>query len=204
MEAPKAVVFDLGKVLLEFDFQVFARNLAEDSTRSADEIMQGIVGSDILIDYEYGRTTSQQFFQQVKAFSGYRGDFNAFEPVFGEIFTEMTEMTALHRQLKVQSIPTYIFSNTNAIAIQIVRKRYEFFNGFDGYIFSYEHQAMKPEAALYEVVGQRSGLKGKDLLFIDDKPENIHAAIGRGWNGIVQIDPKETRAGLQNLGLLAD
>ncbi len=204
MGVPKAVVFDLGKVLLEFDFSIFARNLAKNATLSAEAIVKEVVGSEILIDYEYGRTTSQEFFQQVKAATGYQGDFRSFEPVFGAIFTEMTEMTALHGQLRAQKIPTYIFSNTNEIAIQIVREQYEFFQGFDDYIFSYEHQAMKPESALYEVVEQRSALKGSDLVFIDDKPENIHAAKERGWHGIVQQDSKHTQAGLRALGLPVD
>ena len=59
-----------------------------------------------------------------------------------------------------RDIRTYIFSNTNHLAIENVRKLYPFFRDFDDYIFSYEHGAMKPDSKLYEVVEERSGCRG--------------------------------------------
>ena len=200
MGAPKVVIFDLGKVLLEFDFQIFARNLSAQSELNADEVMDKIVGSDVLINYEYGRTSSEEFYRQVSELSGYSGDYGQFENLFGEIFTEIPEMVALQRDLRSVGVPRYIFSNTNEIAIRSIRQQFDFFSEFDGYIYSYEHGAMKPEAPLYEVVEKRVGHAGADLVFIDDKEENIHAAIDRGWHGIIQKNPASTRAQLGDLG----
>ncbi len=200
MSVPKAVVFDLGKVLLEFDFQIFARNLSAQSEMSADDIMEKVVGSDVLVEYEYGRTSSEDFYRQVKELSGYTGDYGNFENLFGEIFTEIPEMVALQRQLRGSGIPCYIFSNTNEIAIRIVRRQFEFFANFDGYVYSYEHLAMKPEASLYKVVEEVVGKTGQDLVFIDDKGENIQAAKEQGWHGIVHQQPDETRRQLTDLG----
>ncbi len=200
MGLPKVVVFDLGKVLLDFDFRIFAHNLSAQSKLSADEVMEKVVGSDVLVDYEYGRTGSQEFYHQVKDLSGYSGGYPAFENLFGEIFTEIDEMVSLQRELKTLGVPRFIFSNTNEIAIRIIRQQYEFFSEFDGYIYSYEHRAMKPEGPLYEVVEKIIGCSGQDLVFIDDKEENIHAAIDRGWHGVVHKEPSSTRSQIKNLG----
>lgn len=204
METPKAVVFDLGKVLLEFDFQIFARHLSVEADIGPAEVMERVVHSDVLVDYEYGRSSSEDFYQQVKTISGFRGDYSSFEKLFGEIFTEISEMVALHSRLKNAGIPTYIFSNTNDIAVRIIRQQFEFFRGFSGYILSYEHRSMKPDAELYQVVEDLTGMRGSELVFMDDKEENIQAAILRGWNGIVHVSSVETEAALRDLGLKTD
>jgi FMN phosphatase YigB (HAD superfamily) len=204
MEIPKAVVFDLGKVLLEFDFQIFAKRLADESDIGAREIMARVVDSNVLVEYEYGRTSSEQFYDQVKSISGFRGDYSSFECLFGEIFTEIPEMVGLHRRLKESGLPTYIFSNTNDIAVRIIRQQFAFFGGFSDYVLSFEHFSMKPDSELYQVVEKVTGLKGSDLVFMDDKEENIHAAKQRGWKGIVHVNSGETEAALRGLGLKFD
>ena len=61
---------------------------------------------------------------------------------------------------------------------------------------------MKPDAQLYEVVERLSGRRGADLLYLDDRPENIAAGAARGWQVILQETPEKSRAAVQKLGLL--
>lgn len=201
MEAPKVVVFDLGKVLLDFDFSIFARDLARNARVDAEEVLNLVVQSDVLIEYETGRTTSAAFYRQVSELTGYSGDAASFEQCFGNIFTELPEMIATQQELKSAGIPTYIFSNTNEIAIKVIRDLYPFFGGFDAYVYSYQEQSMKPDSKIYEVVEKVTGHRGSDLVFIDDKPENIEQARQRGWHGIVHRGADITRAELRQLGL---
>jgi HAD superfamily hydrolase (TIGR01509 family) len=111
-------------------------------------------------------------------------------------------MVRLHSELRSQGFPTYIFSNTNELAIRYIRRNFPFFQNFDGYILSYEHQSMKPEAKLYEVVEAQSRTRGADILYLDDRPENIEAGAARGWQVILQESAEKTRAQVQALGLL--
>jgi HAD superfamily hydrolase (TIGR01509 family) len=99
-------------------------------------------------------------------------------------------------------LPTYIFSNTNELAIHHIRRNFPFFANFDGYILSYEHGAMKPGAKLYEVVERTSGHRGAEILYLDDRPENVEAGAARGWQAILQENPDKTRAAIAALGLL--
>ena len=96
-------------------------------------------------------------------------------------------------ELKKTKLPTYIFSNTNDLAVEHIRNRFPFFSDFDGYVLSYEHGAMKPSAKLYEIVERMSGRRGGEILYIDDRPENVAAGVARGWQGILHESPERPR-----------
>jgi glucose-1-phosphatase len=188
----RAVVFDLGKVLVDFDYGIAARKLAENSAAPAAEIQAVIDQSPLLFRYECAQMTTREFFDEVRARIAYRGTFDEFAAAFADIFTEIPEMTRLHAELARSGLPTFVLSNTNEIAITHVRRNFPFFANFNDYIFSFEHGALKPQAAIYEVAEQRSGCRGAEILFLDDKPENVEAAAKRGWRTICHRSIAET------------
>src|SRR5258708_2052505 len=104
----------------------------------------------------------------------------------------MDEMVELHAALRRKKIPTFIFSNTNEIAVGHIRRSFPFFSELDGYILSYQHGAMKPKAKLYEVVEEMTKRRGADILYLDDRPENVEAGAARGWRVILQETPERT------------
>lgn len=197
--SPKVVVFDLGKVLVDFDYGLAAHRLAENSTASAAEVRAVIDQTPLLFRYEEGQMTTQEFFTEVKARIGFRGGFEEFAAPFGDIFTELPEMTALHAELRARGVPTFILSNTNDIAISHIRRRFPFFANFDGHVLSYECAALKPHARIYEIAEQRTGCRGGEILFLDDKPENVEAAVPRGWQTICHVSAAESRARVRSL-----
>lgn len=200
-----AVVFDLGKVLLDFDYDIVVRGLASRGSRlGLPEIRRLLVDSPLLPAFEHGRLSSREFFEAIRAETGYPGTFEEFAALFADIFSEIGPMVALQARLRDLGIPTFIFSNTNELAIDHVRQRYPFFAHFDGYILSYEHGAMKPEPALYEVVERLSGRRGPQLVYLDDRAENVEAGATRGWHAILHTDPAVSRQRLTALGVLPD
>ena len=76
--------------------------------------------------------------------SGFTGDLVEFALIFGDIFSPIEPMIKLHSDLQALGLPTYLFSNTNALAIQHIRRQFSFFELFNGHILSFEHFAMKP------------------------------------------------------------
>jgi len=111
-------------------------------------------------------------------------------------------MVQLQLELQQRGMPAYVFSNTNELAAEHIRRNFPFYSRFDGYILSYEHGAMKPDARLYEVVERQSGRRDAEILYLDDRPENIAAGAARGWQVILQESPEKSRAAVQKLGLL--
>jgi putative hydrolase of the HAD superfamily len=198
----KAVVFDLGKVLVDFDYMIAARRLAARSGMSPEQLMAVLVRSSIFIEYERGRVTRRELFDEVCRATGFNGSLEEFARFFSDIFTEIKPMVEMHAELRKRGLATYVFSNTNDLAVEHLRRAFPFLRDFEGYIFSYEHGALKPEAGLYEVVERQSGRRAGELLYLDDRLENTEAGAARGWQVILHESPEKSRAAIRELGLL--
>ncbi len=191
-QAVRAVIFDLGKVLLDFDYTRAAQALAPHSHLTPVEFKRVVDQSPLLHQFESGRLNNEEFYREVCQMTGYRGGFDAFASAFGDIFDEIEPMITLQSELRRDGIPTWIFSNTNDLAVGHIRRRFPFFSDFDGYILSHEIRAMKPLPASYESVEQQTGLRGAELLYLDDRLENIEGARTRGWRTVHHLDPRDT------------
>lgn len=198
---PEVVVFDLGKVLVDFDYSIAGRRIAARSSQSAAEVQHFIDHSPLLFRYETGLINRQQFYDEVCRATGYAGSLDEFGQYFADIFTPIPEMVTLHQRLRDQRIPTFIFSNTNDLAIDHIRANFPFFSNFDAYVLSYEHGAMKPNAKLYEVVERVTGRKGPTILYLDDRPENAEAGLARGWQVIQHESAAVTIPEIRRRGL---
>jgi len=199
---PPVLVFDLGKVLVDFDYSIAARRIVPLCSAGCDPEKFFSQHSGLLENYELGNLTTEQFFSQMKAVTGFSGKQEEFNAFFADIFTPMQPMIDLQAELRKKRIAAYIFSNTNDLAVEHIRRRFPFFSDFDGYVLSYEHGAMKPSPRLYEIVERASGRRGAEIIYIDDRPENIQAGVARGWQGILHESAEATRAALQKVGLL--
>ena len=197
----KAVVFDLGKVLVDFDYGIAAQALAARSRVPVEQMRHVIDQSPLLVTYEMGQLATKLFYNQVCEATGFCGDIDEFGRLFGDIFTPIDEVIDLHAKLRERGVATYIFSNTNELAVAHIRKTFSFFSNFDGYIYSFEEGAMKPSAAIYEAVERRAGHSGSAVLYIDDRVENIEAGRQRGWQVIHHSSPFATRQAVAAAGL---
>ena len=202
MVTPQAIVFDLGKVLLDFDYSIAIHRLLPRCRVDLETLRRVLTQDHLLIEYETGLRTTLEFFAELQRRTGYAGVLDDFRRLFGDIFTPIPPMLALHADVRGRGVPTYLFSNTNELAIEFVRAQFPFLSAFDGLVLSYEVKAMKPAPPMYELAEQMSGLRGPELFYIDDRPENVEAGWQRGWQGVVHHDPVETRAALVRLGVL--
>lgn len=198
---PKAVVFDLGKVLLDFDYGRAVGRLLPLIQVELNVLKRLLVESQLLFDYETGQLTTEQFFERIREATGFSAELQTFEEIFGDIFTEITPMTALLPQLKRLGIRCCVFSNTNDMAIRHVTARYPFYAGFDECILSFEQKAMKPDPAIYAVVEETLSLRRGDLLYLDDREENVVAGRDRGWRAFIHRTPEESIQHLRDAGL---
>lgn len=199
---PSIVVFDLGKVLVDFDYTIAARKIAEHCGLPPAEVKKHLDYSPVLLRYESGLMTREEFFDEVRRVTNFSGTLGEFGSFFADIFWEIPRMIEIQAALRRNRIPTYIFSNTNDLAIEHIRRNFPFFANFNGYILSYEVRAMKPDAKIYGELEKLSGKRGAEILYLDDRQENVDAGAARGWQVILQSDPAKSRANIEQLGLL--
>jgi epoxide hydrolase-like predicted phosphatase len=192
-----AIVFDLGKVLVDFDYSIAAHKVAARSTKQLPDLKHFLGSSPVLQRFEHGDFTRQQFFAEIKTITGFNGSLEEFVADFADIFVPIPEMIQLHKELRQRGFQTYIFSNTNDIAIEHISHEFPFFKNFDGYIYSYQVGAMKPDAKIYEAMEQMCGRTSGKIIYLDDRAENIAAGAARGWKTILHETPETTRAALE-------
>ncbi len=181
---PAAVIFDLGRVMVYFDYHRAATGLARHSRMSAQDIQDLIDHSSLLGQLETGLLTNQQFFSAVAEATGFHENYDVFAGIFGDIFDPVNEMIEVQSRLVERGIPTYAFSNTNGIAVAHIDATYPFFKRFTDRVCSHDHKSMKPSAPIYEALERATGRRGADLLYLDDRLENIEAGAARGWQTI--------------------
>src|SRR5664279_2003203 len=134
MIIPKAVVFDLGKVLVDFDYSIAARRIAARGKMTLMEIAAYINTSPLFFEYESGRVTTQQFYDEIRKVTGFHGELAEFSSCFADIFTEIEPMVQLQAELQQRGIPAYAFSNTNELAAEHIRRNFPFYTKLDGHI----------------------------------------------------------------------
>ena len=199
---PKAVVFDLGKVLLDFNYGRAAHAMAPHSRVDATTFRNALDQSPLLVRFETGQLSPEEMFDEVVRTTGYQKSFGEFAAAFGDIFTEIPEMIDLHASIRSAGRPTYIFSNTNGLAVDFIHRRYPFFRTFTGYVYSHEARCMKPQPSVYDAVEKLTGCRGAELLYIDDREENVLAGARRDWQVVHHVSVPATVATVrQRLGL---
>jgi putative hydrolase of the HAD superfamily len=176
----RALLFDIGNVLLRFDFSVALRKLAAESeVHDPVDVLARI--DQLKVGYEDGQIDRAAFVRSVFDVLRYRGTEAQFIGAWEEIFEPNEPMIALVEKLHGR-LPLYLLSNTSDIHREFIFRRYPVFGRFAGGVYSYEVRASKPHPEIYEITARQLGLEPATTFFIDDLLPNIEAARALGFH----------------------
>jgi putative hydrolase of the HAD superfamily len=199
-----AVFFDLGKVLLQFDWQLMLDRVAQKSPLPPDKITALLSNNPEIIQYEIGAVSSAKFFSYLKKLLKYGGTAKELRACFSDIFTPMPEHIALAAML-APHYPLGIISNTNEAHIRFAEANYSFFSLFRARIYSHEVKTMKPRPEIYQAaLDALGGIDPLEAIFIDDLESNIVGAAQLGWQTIhlrPEVDLRTALASYELKGL---
>ena len=198
----RVVAFDIGKVLLDFDYGILVNRMVPMTNMDESGLNAFLNQSPLLAEYESGKLTSSEFIKVVQRETGFEGLESEFTVFFEDIFTPITDVIEMHREIAESGMATYTFSNTNEMAVRYMSRAYGFWPRFTGHVLSYKVKALKPEAKMYKFLEKISGCRGGEIAYVDDRSENIEEARARGWKAIKQSTPNETRLALVELGVM--
>ncbi|MEO6742490.1 MAG: HAD family phosphatase [Chthoniobacteraceae bacterium] len=175
----RAFLFDIGNVLMRFDFFHAASAVAPfcDATDAAD-VMRRM--ESVKYGYEDGQVSRAEFLQKAFAALGYRGTEAQFIAAWQGIFTENGPMTALVDSLHGK-FPLYLLSNTNDMHVEGLFRDFPVFAKFTGATYSHEAKASKPHRPIYEIACRAHGIDPRTTFFIDDLAANIATARELGF-----------------------
>jgi glucose-1-phosphatase len=178
------IVFDLGNVLLPFDYKVAISKL--------EKIEEGLGKSFIKFydeHYEYHRAFERgdmqedEFIKIMLSALNNRIDSKTFCEYYSDVFSVNNEVAGLIPWLK-QKYMMVLLTNTNSIHFNYGWKQYDFLKYFDKIVTSYEAGAVKPEKKIYMAVQSFTKKEPGEHFFIDDIAEYTDAAKSLGWDAI--------------------
>jgi 2-haloacid dehalogenase len=198
----RAVVFDLGNVLIEVGHARAIDAFCRCCGAQADVLERALRDSKSLHRFERGELTRREFHEAFCAEVPLDIGFDEFCTVYCDVFAPVPQMIEASRAVRASGVATYLFSNTSELHLDHIRRQYPFVLAFDGHFLSYELGTMKPDESAYEAVESALGLPGAHLLYIDDRLENVEAGARRGWQVIHHTSAQATIARLRELKLL--
>ncbi len=175
----RAFLFDIGNVLLRFDFSLALDKLAAQSAvHNPTEVLAAI--DRIKLAYEDGQIDRAGFLRGAFDVLRFRGTDADFIAAWEDIFEPNLPMVALLDRLHGH-FPLYLLSNTSDIHRDYIFRRYEFFGRFSAGTYSYEAKASKPGREIYGIACRQLRIEPASTFFIDDLLPNIETARALGF-----------------------
>ncbi|MCU0228883.1 MAG: HAD family phosphatase [Bryobacterales bacterium] len=198
----RALFFDLGNVLVPFDFRRSYGALEACSPLTIAEMSARLRASTLAPDYECGRLDDGQFFQSMSALLELECSLDDFREIWNCIFLPPT---LVPEELLVDLRPRYtllLLSNTNAMHFEFLRRHCPHLRHFHHLILSHEVGAQKPDAAIYRQALEAVGVRPEEVFFTDDLQENIEAARALGIDGEQFVGVETLEQHLRARGIL--
>lgn len=198
----RAVISDLGRVVLWFDNNIFLRKLAERAAKPFDAVKATVHGDLGLIRrFDGGEVTTAGFYERVTAAVGAAMTYGEFYGIYNDIFTPNPAAIGVLSRIKAAGYRTLLLSNTDPERFGFVRRRFPEVLFFDDYVLSYELKLLKPDPAIYLAAAAKAGCRPEECVFIDDMEENVKGAAAAGLHGVLYKPETDLEAELRKLGL---
>jgi len=197
----KAIIFDIGNVLVAFDFQRAYARLEPICRYSIDDVRSRLRASGIVPQLETGRVEPAQFVEQFCGLLDLNLNLQQFQEIWSSIFLPEPIMPApLLAALKAR-YPMIVLSNTNALHFEILRRDYDFLRHFDHQVLSHEVGAVKPSPEIYREAVRLAGCRAEECFFTDDIPEFVEGARREGIDAVRFESPTQVEAELRARGI---
>ena len=197
-----AIVFDLGQVLLRFDYKYFVEKVNRHKAGIGERFLEHYKNNyEIHRDFEKGLISEKYFISRMLEFLDHTIDEETFCKYWSDIFSFNDDVIALLPLLK-KKYKLYLISNTNSIHKKYGYQNYEFLKLFDKLILSHEVKFIKPEKEIYLEVQKVSGFPSEEHIFVDDILEYVDAAKSLGWDGIQFVGYEDLVMNLKQRNIL--
>lgn len=183
MQKYSVIVFDLGMVLIPFNYNIAKNRLNEIENNLGDKFLEFYKSNyELHRKFERGDIREEEFLNPILTELNNKIDKETFCKIFSEIFIINEDVASLLPELK-KNYKLILLSNTNSIHYEYGYKDYHFLKHFDKLILSHEARAVKPEEKIYRTVEEFTNRPSNEHFFIDDIEEYVNGAKLCGWNG---------------------
>ncbi len=198
---PKAVVFDIGNVLLEWQPERFFDSVIGESRRRA---MFDAVDLHAMNDrVDMGQNFTDTIYATADAHPAWRDEIRLWHDRWIEMAAPVIPQSLrLMKALQAKGVPVFSLTNFGIQSYELAAGHYPFLREFDRDFISGHLGMIKPDPAIFAALEKGSGIAPADLIFTDDRDDNIAAADARGWRTHLFDGPEGWAARLVSEGLL--
>jgi glucose-1-phosphatase len=202
----RAILLDVGKVLVDFDLLEFGRRILSRVAITPEALRSAIFAEDLAVRYETGQIGDREFHGELCRRMKCEIPWDYFHSAWNSIFLPEPLIPDVTLAALAESAPLWIVSNTNRAHFDCIAGQFGFLRYFSGWILSHEVGARKPDRRIFELALDRAGVSAGDAMFVDDSPENVEAALALGidafqFKGLTAFEGELAERGLLPAGL---
>ena len=201
MTTPKvrAIIFDIGRVLIRIDASRAMKGLATGLSLSPDELWSAIEKDPRWKDWQEGRIAARDWYLHMKQRFGGSVTFEEFTKTWNLVLdpepihpNEMFERLSKNYRLA-------LLSNTDPIHVAHMESQYDFLAYFPARIYSCAVGVTKPNPLIYREALRACRVRAEEAVYIDDIAANVEAAQRLGMAGIQFESPMQLASAFQDL-----
>ena len=198
----KTIIFDIGNVLMDFNFQICFRAYAPDE-ETYQKIVKATVQSPVWAEFDRGVWTDEEILE------GFIKNDPSIESILRNMFERLEGIIKQRdyaipwiRELKESGYQVLVLSNFPKKVYELFQNEMTFLQEVDGGILSYQDQVIKPDKAIYNLLMNRYQLEPQECVFLDDLKDNIKTAKELGMHTILFTTKEEAQDELRKLNVL--
>ncbi|ESQ92218.1 hypothetical protein ABAC460_04830 [Asticcacaulis sp. AC460] len=198
----KAVLFDIGNVIITWHASNLYNRMIEDPVRRAF-VLETVVPMSWHAAHDAGVTFADNRKERLLAHPDYTAEILAFDERFEDMLGDLVpETIAVLEELHKKDVPLYALTNMPAEKSAMVFSHSPVFSYFRDIIISGAERVIKPDPVIYDITLRRLGLPAEEIFFTDDSAINIDVARSKGFVTHLFQDPKALRPALVAAGVL--
>ena len=180
----RTLIFDLGKVIIPFDFQRGYERMARLCGYAPEQIPERLRSTDLVHRFESGEVECSDFVRELCGILELDCGYDEFREIWGSIFLPETLipdslLEALRRRYRL-----VLLSNTNQLHFEMVEAAYPILRHFHEKVLSYKVGAMKPSPKIYQAAVEAAQCRPEECFFTDDIPAYVEGARQHGMDAV--------------------
>jgi len=200
----RCVIFDLGRVLVPFDFQIGYKLMSEHCGLAPEEVRSRISADGLVVGFESGQFDEHEFYQRIRKLLETEVPYPRFREIWFSVFLPHTLIPEAMVEGIRRKYRTVLLSNTNPIHYSMLYERYPILKHFDAYVLSHEVKAMKPSPLIYAAAIEKAQCRPEECFFTDDVPEYVEGAKQAGIDAVQFENCDQVRRELHARGVVWD
>lgn len=197
-----AVVFDVGRVLYQWQLSALFEKMIDDPAR-LEKVLGEVVTEEWHFLHDAGRPLAQMVPERIALFPDYAEEIRAYATRFNETIPgPVPGSHALVERLDEKGVPLFAITNFGAEFWAGFRPHEPIFDRFRDIVVSGEERIAKPDPAIFTLSARRFGHVPEAMLFIDDNPANVATAHDCGWQVHHFTDAASLESDLSARGLI--